>query len=591
MRLFKISTSRHHRRRIALGSCAALTIMAVPMLFSGSVAAGTPANSLTATVSIDTRDYDGGTSATISGCVLTGVIDPDDVSCDYSGATATFDSANVGSGINVSVSGLSLLGLDASNYQIDTIDASGTIEAVTLTVSPDDLGVAYGDAEPEYTFDVSGFVNGEDASSADGYFPPSCDSDYDLGDPVGDYTINCTGGSATNYVFDTSATGTLTVGNAVLTVSPSDVKITYGQPEPSFDADVTGFVNSENSITADGYSAPACDSNYQAGDPAGTYTITCSGGGAADYSFSYETATLTVIPFVLGGNDVEYSGQLVAYTKSASFTSAQVTLTASVTADLDGDEETSTCSLGGPSVADGSVTFVDEISGKVLASNVPIAEVGGNCEEGIATAFATLSTGLNGTEAYVIDVIVNGSFSGSNDAQVTNDLDTTMVMVSQPVTAGTFQNQGELPYKASTSSTELGTAGTLTTEMNSEPAVTSFRFIPGTRKVTPKGQAIIVIPAADGGFYYVKSNSITSVVTGTSLTTVFAKASITLVGGACEPSCAIEGNVSLRLDITSSGAVVGYTVQSSKTSALFYSNDWFKDGRVWKTRPQLVTSL
>jgi hypothetical protein len=232
------------------------------------------------------------------------------------------------------------------------------------------------------------------------------------------------------------------------------------------------------------------------------------------------------------------------------------------------------------------VTFRDQITGRIFAKDVPIAQVGGNCEEGIATTFATLSTGQNGTEAYVVEVIVGGSFSGANTTQA---LDTTTVLVALPMTIGTFQSYGELPFKTSSSLIELGTEGTLTGSMDGNPATTTYRFIPGTRKVTPKGQAVIVIPAADGGFYYIKTNSITSVITGASATTVFAKASITLVGGACDPSCGIDGNVSLRLDITNGGSIVGYTVQSSKNSALYYSNDWYKDGRVWKTRPQTLS--
>ncbi|MFZ9428859.1 MAG: hypothetical protein ACO26F_04065 [Burkholderiaceae bacterium] len=66
------------------------------------------------------------------------------------------------------------------------------------------------------------------------------------------------------------------------------------------------------------------------------------------------------------------------------------------------------------------------------------------------------------------------------------------------------------------------------------------------------------------------------------------KASITLIGGDCETTCAIDGNVSLRLDVKNTGEI-GYTVQSSKTSALYYSNDWYKDGRVWKTMPQTLS--
>jgi hypothetical protein len=156
-----------------------------------------------------------------------------------------------------------------------------------------------------------------------------------------------------------------------------------------------------------------------------------------------------------------------------------------------------------------------------------------------------------------------------------------------PTSTGTFSNSGDLAFKAGSSYYSLGTEGSLTGGMDGDDATTAYRFVPGTRRVTPKGQAVIVIPAANGGFYYIKTNSITSMTVGATVTTVFAKASITLIGGDCETTCAIDGNVSLRLDVKNSGEI-GYTVQSSKTSALYYSNDWYKDGRVWKTMPQTL---
>lgn len=81
-----------------------------------------------------------------------------------------------------------------------------------------------------------------------------------------------------------------------------------------------------------------------------------------------------------------------------------------------------------------------------------------------------------------------------------------------------------------------------------------------------------MIPAANGGFFYIKANSIASMMVGTTVTTVFAKASITLFGGDCETTCAIDGNVFLRVDVKNTGEIDD-TVQLPKTSVLFYSND------------------
>lgn len=550
---------------------------------------------LTATeVTVADKDYDGTDDATVSGCSLTGVVDGETVDCS---GTGTFVSADAGTGITVTLDTLELTGATAANYTLATPwpGATADIRTVELTVTPDDQSVTYGDSAPDssfYTAAISGFVAGEDESNADGYTAPTCGSTYADGDSVGTTSISCTGGAATNYTLDVTATGTLTIDPATLTVTPdAPSAITYGDGTPTpLSFVVTGFVNGESDTDA-GYTAPTCTVTYVAGDAAGDYTVDCSGGSYANYDFSYDTATLVVNPFELTPVDVWYTGQTEAYTASASETAARVTLTASITADLDGAEGSEGCVDGGASVSDGTVTFTDQLSGKVIAKNVAIAEVAGNCEEGIATTFATLSTGQNGTEMYVIVVTVDGSFSGSNDevgGQIDTDFATSRVIVALPVTPGTVQGYGSLDVIAGTTAFELGTEGSLTGEMAGEAASTTFRFVPGTRKVTPKGQAIVMIPAGDG-YYYIKSNSITSVTVNGSVTTVFAKANIILVGGSCPTeTCAIDGNVSLRLDVYDEmdpdADRVGFTVQSSKGSTLYYSNDWYKEGRAWKTR-------
>lgn len=50
----------------------------------------------------------------------------------------------------------------------------------------------------------------------------------------------------------------------------------------------------------------------------------------------------------------------------------------------------------------------------------------------------------------------------------------------------------------------------------------------------------------------------------------------------------VDGNVTLRLDVVDAGDndEVGFTVLSSKTSNLYYSNQWMLVGRVWKTVTQ-----
>ncbi len=84
-----------------------------------------------------------------------------------------------------------------------------------------------------------------------------------------------------------SITQTRTASRATLTVTPDAKTVTYGDAAPTYTFGVTGFVNSETALTAAGYVAPTCASNYTSttGVVPPTRTISCSGGSADNYSF------------------------------------------------------------------------------------------------------------------------------------------------------------------------------------------------------------------------------------------------------------------------------------------------------------------
>ncbi|MDX6480075.1 MAG: hypothetical protein QOG85_585, partial [Gaiellaceae bacterium] len=139
-------------------------------------------------------------------------------------------------------------------------NTSVTVNKASLTVTPDPQSRTYGQAAPTYTFSVTGFQNGETAGTASGYVAPSCTSDYTTTTNVAasPRTISCSGGSANNYSFNTSATANLTVTKASLTVTPDPQSRTYGQAAPSYTFSVTGFQNGQTAGTASGYVAPSC---------------------------------------------------------------------------------------------------------------------------------------------------------------------------------------------------------------------------------------------------------------------------------------------------------------------------------------------
>src|SRR5205814_1469924 len=82
------------------------------------------------------KPYDRSTSATIDtgGASLQGVISGDTVTLDVSGGVGTFATRNVGNGIAVAISGLSIGGADVGNYSLSQPNTSANITAKGLTV-------------------------------------------------------------------------------------------------------------------------------------------------------------------------------------------------------------------------------------------------------------------------------------------------------------------------------------------------------------------------------------------------------------------------------------------------------------------------
>src|SRR5439155_1472647 len=108
----------------------------------------------------------------------------------------------------------------------------------------------------------------------------------------GPYVITCSCGASGNYDFF-YVTGPLTLTNAHLSLHDALPICEYGAANPAFTHVTTGFKNSEHE--SDLTTAPSCTSAASASSPVpGPYDITCSGGAAGNYDFSYVTGHLTL---------------------------------------------------------------------------------------------------------------------------------------------------------------------------------------------------------------------------------------------------------------------------------------------------------
>jgi len=101
----------------------------------------TPASLTVSGLSAEDKVYDGNTTATLSGtAVLSGLLGVDSVSVDGgAGLSGTFSDKNVGTGksVSASLSGISLTGSDAGNYQV-----TGFASALTAAITPATLTVS-----------------------------------------------------------------------------------------------------------------------------------------------------------------------------------------------------------------------------------------------------------------------------------------------------------------------------------------------------------------------------------------------------------------------------------------------------------------
>ena len=127
-----------------LGGAALVAVLALGGLPPAGVRAASP---ITVDFAVASRPYDGTLKATVTGCSLTGVTPPDEVICDWLGATANFLDPDAGVAKTVSGSGFALAGAQAANYEIGPVNTSSadiTPASQTITFAPAPTGIVVG---------------------------------------------------------------------------------------------------------------------------------------------------------------------------------------------------------------------------------------------------------------------------------------------------------------------------------------------------------------------------------------------------------------------------------------------------------------
>jgi hypothetical protein len=483
--------------------------------------AGLTANITAASVTIisgitaNNKVYDSTTAATITSnnVVLAGVLSGDtaNVKLSTNGYTATFASANVGTGIGVTVSALTLTGSAAANYTLTQpagLTANITAEGVTIASGLTANNKVY-DTTTTATLTsnsvvLAGVLSGDTANvklSTNGYtanfasasagtgigvtvsgltLTGSAAANYTLTQPAG-LTANITaagvtitsGIAANNKVYDTTTTATLTSNSVVLTGvlsgDTANVKLSTNGYTANFASASagTGIAVTVSGLTLTGSAA----ANYTLTQPAGlTANITAAGvtisSGIAANNKVYDTtttATLTsnsvVLAGVLSGDTanvklstngytanfasasagtgigVTVSGLTLTGSAAANYTLTQPAgLTANITAA--GTLNAIISSLN-PALPGASITFTATISVASPGSGTPSGNVifkdgttalSTNALNGAAVATFSTTTLSQGSHTIVAEYAGSGNFLGS-----TNHVSPNQIINTPPV--------------------------------------------------------------------------------------------------------------------------------------------------------------
>ena len=174
-------------------------------------------------------------------------------------------------------------GAEAQNYDISYTTGKLIIaEADLVTITITDKKRVYGDANPDFDYQVSG-------GTLKGTPEISCSATPTS--PVGTYAIVVSKGTVTNpnvkYV-----NGALTVEKANIEVTVDDCERNMNEPNPTFTLHYSGFKNGEDESVFT--QLPVATTTATSSSQPGEYEIIISGGEAQNYTFTYVSGKLTV---------------------------------------------------------------------------------------------------------------------------------------------------------------------------------------------------------------------------------------------------------------------------------------------------------
>ncbi len=253
--------------------------------------------------------YDGTTAATlnVAGARLTGVRSGDSVQLDTSHASGAFSSRNVGNNLVVTISGLTLSGLQASDYTLTQPTTTASITPFALTISATGQNKIYdGTTQATVTLTDNRFAGDQ---FSDSFTSASFASKNVTSTPqtVSVSGISISGPDAGNYTVNPTATTTASITPAALTVTgiTASNKVYDGTTKATINvtnARLQGVVGGD-SVTLNTKNASGVFASRNAGIGitviVSGLTIAGPAVTAGDYTLTQATTTANITPAAL----------------------------------------------------------------------------------------------------------------------------------------------------------------------------------------------------------------------------------------------------------------------------------------------------
>lgn len=314
----------------------------------------------------------------------------------------------------------------AKNYAIEYEQGVLTVTKNKLIVKVKDASRIYGDENPKFAIEYSGFLNGDTESIIT--TKPQIRTDAERTSKVGTYAITASGAASPNYDFDYQ-NGVLTINPRTISASVGNYSRVYGSPNPSFTILYAGFVNGDDDTSITEATVATCEAN--ATSVVGTYPITLSGGRGENYE---------VTSFTNGLLTIEKADQTIEWNQDLSSVNQyeQVELAATsssglpITYEFADNNVVSKYTSGGKTILDcygtGTVTLratqpgnVNYNAAETVINRITVVSEGGYVDPSSpefsinVTTAGTLSTLINANKKYQIkSLTVSGTLNGSD---------------------------------------------------------------------------------------------------------------------------------------------------------------------------------